>query len=212
MSKKRKNGPEKPEVEKQSEYYRLNTQAVDDLVTANEDNSPPVSEEELMAYRSGPKLKLADWVKLLLIKAWFAGAVCFFFLWGLGGMLGSELDALFVTGLALGVVTDLLTNPILRFFEKTPGENARWMMVSRKGFSSLFLNVGYGYVLLALVYLLYNGINLAASRIAGVPDMVFLGVEPVLFGVFCLGFDLLLIQVKHGLGRLFHAGARKPAK
>lgn len=212
MSKKRKNGPEKPEVEKQSEYYRLNTQAVDDLVTANEDNSPPVSEEELRAYRSGPKLKLADWVKLLLIKAWFAGAVCFFFLWGLGGMLGSELDTLFVTGLALGVVTDLLTNPILRFFEKTPGENARWMMVSRKGFSSLFLNVGYSYVLLALVYLLYNGINLAASRIAGVPDMVFLGVEPVLFGVFCLGFDLLLIQVKHGLGRLLHAGARKPAK
>lgn len=212
MSKKRKNGPEKPEVEKQSEYYRLNTQAVDDLVTANEDNSPPVSEEELRAYRSGPKLKLADWVKLLLIKAWFAGAVCFFFLWGLGGMLGSELDALFVTGLALGVVTDLLTNPILRFFEKTPGENARWMMVSRKGLASLFLNVGYGYVLLALVYLLYNGINLAASRISGMPDMVFLGVEPVLFGVFCLGFDLLLIQVKHGLGRLLHAGIRKPAK
>ena len=50
MSKKRKTGPEKPEVEKQSEYYRLKTQAVDDLVTANEDNSPEVSEEELRAY------------------------------------------------------------------------------------------------------------------------------------------------------------------
>ena len=122
MSNKRKNRPEKSEIEKQSEYYRLKTQAVDDLVSANEENSPQVSEEELRAYRSGPKMKLADWVKMLLIKAWFAGAVCFFFIWGLGGLLSSELDILFVTGLALGVVTDLMTNPVLRFFEKTPGE------------------------------------------------------------------------------------------
>lgn len=212
MSKKRKTGPEKPEVEKQSEYYRLKTQAVDDLVTANEDNSPQVSEEELRAYRSGPKLKLADWVKILLIKAWFAGAVCFFFIWGLGGLLGNELDILFVTGLALGVVTDLLVNPILCFFEKTKGENQRWMMVGRKSLSSLFLNVGYGYVVLALVYGLYNAVNLIANGIAGTRDMVYLGVEPILFGLFCLGFDLLLIQLKHMLGRLLPAGARKTAK
>ena len=212
MSKKRKNGPEKPQVEKQSEYYRLKTQAVDDLVTANEDNSPPVSEEELRAYRSGPKMKLADWVKMLLIKAWFAGAVCFFFIWGLGSLLSSELDILFVTGMALGIVTDLMTNPILRFFEKTKGENERWMMVSRKGFSSLFLNIGYAYVLLFLVYALYNLINLAANRIAGTADTVFLGVEPILFGLFCLGFDLLLLQVKRVLGRAFRGGARKTAK
>ena len=139
MSKKRQNGRPKPEVEKQSEYYRLKTQAVDDLVTANEDNSPPVSEEELRAYRSGPKMKVAGWVKVLFIKAWFAGAVCFFFIWGLGGLLGSELDILFVTGMALGVVTDLMTNPVLRFFEKTKGENARWMMVNRKSSTSATL-------------------------------------------------------------------------
>lgn len=212
MSKERKNGRSKPEVEKQSEYYRLKTQAVDDLVTANEDNSPEVSEEELRAYRSGPKMQVADWVKLVLIKAWFAGAVCFFFIWGLGGLLGSELDILFVTGLALGVVTDLMTNPVLRFFEKTKGENDRWMMVTRKSHSGLFLNVGYGYVVLFLVYGLYNVINLAANRIAGTTDRVFLGVEPILFGVFCLGFDLLLIQAKHILGRAFRGGAGKTAK
>ena len=209
MSKKRKNGPEKPEVEKQADYYRLKTQAVDDLITANEDNSPPVSEEELRAYRSGPKMKVADWVKMLFIKGWFAGAVCFFFIWGLGGLLGNELDILFVTGMALGVVTDLMTNPILRFFEKTPGENARWMMVTRKSFSGLFLNVLYGYVVLFLVYTLYNVINLAASRLTGAADAVVLGVEPILFGVFCLGFDLLLIQGKHMLSRIFRDAAPK---
>ena len=212
MSKKRKNGPEKPEVENQSEYYRLKTRAVDDLVTANEDNSPPVSEEELRAYRSGRKMKVADWVKMLFIKAWFAGAVCFFFIWGLGGMLGSELDILFVTGMALGLVTDWLTNPVLRFFEKTPGENARWMMVNRKGVSGLFLNILYAYAVLLLVYLLYNGINIAASHLMGIANSTVLGVEPILFGVFCLGVDLLMLQVKRTLQRMLRGAAPRNAK
>ncbi|MDE7262193.1 MAG: hypothetical protein K2N78_09085 [Oscillospiraceae bacterium] len=212
MSKKRKNGPGRPEVEKQSEYYRLKTKAVDDLVSAHAENSPQVSEEELRAYRSGPKMKVADWVKMLFIKGWFAGAVCFFFIWGLGGLLGNELDILFVTGMALGLVTDWLTNPVLRFFEKTPGENARWMMVNRKGTVGLFLNILYGYLLLFLVYLLYNGINLVASWIIGTAGAVVLGVEPILFGAFCLGFDLLLLQLKQVLSRAFHRTAPKTTK
>lgn len=210
MSKKRKNQHEKPEIEKQSDYYRLKTKAVDDLVNANEENSPEVSEKELRAYRSGPKIKAADWVKMLFIKAWFAGAVCFFFVWGLGSYLADELDVLAVTGLALGVVTDLLTNPALRFFEKTRGENARWMMVTGKGLSSLFLNVLHAYAVLLLVYALYNVINLAAVRLTGVPDRVVLGVEPVLFGLFCLGFDLLLIQIKHFIRRRLPGAGKKP--
>ena len=67
-----------------ADYYKLNVKAVEDLVGANAENSPKVSEAELRKYRSGPKIKLADWVKAVLIKFWFAGAVCFFFLWGLG--------------------------------------------------------------------------------------------------------------------------------
>ena len=61
-----------------SEYCKLHTDAVDDLVNADEDNSPEVSEEELNKYRSGPKFRIPDWLKALLIKAWFAGSVCFF--------------------------------------------------------------------------------------------------------------------------------------
>ena len=212
MGKKRKNRMQKSEIEGQSEYYRLKTQAVDDLVNASEENSPPVSEAELRAYRSGPRMKVADWVKMLFIKFWFAGAVCFFFIWGLGGFLTNELDLLAGTGMALGVVTDLMTNPVLRFFEKTKGENARWMMVTRKTYSGLFLNILYGYVVLFLVYTLYNVINLAAVRITGVADRVVLGVEPVFFGLFCLGFDLLLIQVKHAIVRIVRDAAKKPAQ
>ena len=185
---------------------------MDDLVTADESNSPEVSREELNRYRSGPKLQIADWVKLLFIKGWFAGAVCFFFIWGLGGSIADQWDLLFVTGFALGAVTDLLTNPVLRFFEKTPGDHSRWMMFPKKGFITLPLNILYGYVILALVYSLYTAINGIAAHITGNMEMVALGVEPFLFGVFCLGFDLLLLQVKHLLLRLVHVPAKKPAK
>ena len=212
MSKKKKKGPEKAEIERQSDYYKLKTEAVNDLVTADESNSPEVSREELNRYRSGPKLHIEDWVKLLFIKGWFAGAVCFFFIWGLGGSMASQWDLLFVTGFALGVVTDLLTNPVLRFFEKTPGDHSRWMMFPKKGFITLPLNVIYGYVVLFFVYMIYMAINTVAAQVTGNWDMVALGVEPFLFGVFCLVVDLLLLQVKHLALRLFRGTAKKPAK
>ena len=123
-----------------------------------------------------------------------------------------QLDVLFVTGFALGTVTDLLTNPMLRFFEKTPGDHSQWMMFPKKGFITLPLNIVYGYVVLALVYTLYTAINAAFALITGNFEHVVLGVEPILFGVFCLGVDLLLLQMKHLLIRIFHDAAKRPAK
>lgn len=203
MSSRKKSDPKKPEIEKESDYYKLKTKAVDDLVNANEANSPHISEEELRKYRSGPKLRIPELVKILFIKAWFPGAVCYFFIWGLGNVLGM-VDILFVTGMALGIVTDLLTNNVLRFFAKTEGGNDRWMMISRKGYISFPLNILYGYVVLLFVFLFYNAINLLAAAVTGDSDRVFLGVEPVLFGVICMGVDMLMIQIKH-----FFADVRK---
>lgn len=212
MSKRKKKDPQKAEVERQVNYYELKTQAVDDLATADESNSPEVSWEELNRYRSGPKLRVADWVKLLFIKGWFAGAVCFFFVWGLSESLSNLWDLLFVTGFALGVVTDLLTNPVLRFFEKEPGDHSQWMMFPKKGFITLPLNIVYGYVILAFVFTIYTTVNAVAARITGNMERIVLGVEPILFGVFCLGVDLLLLQVKRLLIHLFHGTAKKPDK
>lgn len=207
MSKRASKGEKRP-IELEKDYYKLHTKAVDDLVTANEANSPKVSEAELRAYRSGPKMKVSDWVKVLFIKAWFAGAVCFFFMWGLGNYLADQLDMLFVTGMALGIVTDLLTNNVLRFISKTQGGNDRWMMFPKKGFISFPLNILYGYVILALVFVLYNVINLTIIHFTGAADTVPLGVEPILFGVFCMGFDVLLIQIKLFFKGLFQGRAK----
>jgi len=208
---KNKKAPPRKEERAAASYYKLNTQAVEDLVTADESNSPAVSEEELRRYQSGPKVKVSHWLKVVLIKAWFAGAVCFFIIWGLGVYLPNSLDQLFVTGIALGFVLDILVNNLLHFMEKTPGANDRWMMFPKKGFITLPLNVLYCYVLLFLVVTTYQAINMGIMAITGVQDKLALGVEPILFGVFVMGWDTLLLQMKQVLRRVME-DAKKAAR
>ncbi|MBR1565368.1 MAG: hypothetical protein IJ649_01265 [Oscillospiraceae bacterium] len=192
-----------------AEYYKLHTAAVRDLVDADESNSPEVPEEELLKYRSGPKLRLSDWVKAILIKMWFAGSVCFFIFWGLSSYIGARLDLLFVFALALGVVTDVLTNNILRYYAKTVGGNDRWMMFPQKGYITFPLNILYAMILLFCVDMFYTLLNLSLSAIGD--GGLTIGVGPILFGVVYTAFDLLFITIKRTLRQIVR-DAMKNAK
>ena len=176
-----------------ADYYKLKTKAVDDLVNANAENSPPVSQKELRKYHAQKKLNLADWVKAVLLKAWLSGIVCYFILWGLGPYLLNQWDMLLVAGAALGFVTDLITNNILRFIANPAGAYDRFMMFPKKSFWTLPLNLVYAFVLLLLVVMTYNGIN---TLLSGPDGQAALGVEPILFGVFVMGWDMLFIGCK----------------
>ena len=201
MSRKsRKNTPEKPRTA--AEYYRLNTKAIEDLVTADSSNSPKVSEAELRKYRSGPKFHLSGWVKAALIKWWFAGAVCFFFFWGLGIMIPNMENQMIVLGIGLGLVTDLLVNSIFRYYAKTPGSNNRWMMVCRKGVSGMAMNLVYAFVLLGLVVMTYNLINRIALSFTETADALPVGVEPILFGFLTMAWDMLLLKARRLFGHM----------
>ena len=187
------------------EYYKLHSQAVKDLATANEENSPVVSEEELRKYRSGGKFRIGETAKALLLKYWFNGSICFFFFLGLGNYLRDLLDQLFVLGMAMGIITDILVNNALRYIAKTPGANDRWMMIPEKKLSSLFLNILYAYVVLAFVSMFYNIVN-AILTAAGKSLLM---VEPLLFGLIYLGFDLLFISMKRLMGRSISDAKKK---
>ena len=177
------------------EEYKLHTKAVDDLVEANKENSPIVPEKELRKYKSKTLLgRIPDGVKMVLIKAWFAGSVCFFIFWGLSGYLADLLDTLFVFGLVLGMVTDLLTNNVLRFYAAKPGANDRFMMFPKKKYSSFFFNIVYAMFLLACVAVFYSLINIGLTAVSG--EATALGVGPILFGLFYTGFDLLFLGLK----------------
>ncbi len=190
-------------MDKNSEKnYTLKSEAVDELVEAQAGEAPEYSEEELAKYRSGGRFHIPEIVKILFLKAWFAGAVCYFILWGLGMYISSLIDMMFVLGVVLGMATDLLTNNVIRFIEKTPGANDKWILFPGKGMASFFFNIVYALVLLVCVYALYTGINGLYAALSGNRDVVLLGVEPVLFGVFCMGFDVLFILIRRTIGNI----------
>lgn len=197
-----KKAPKKNPEEKVEEYYDLKTQAVDDLVNADESNSPPVSDEERKRYGANVKTGIPRVVKLCFIKFWFPAAVCYFFFWGLGTYVSYMLDLLVAAAVALGIVTDLLTNNVLRFLASTEGENDAWMMFPKKRFITFFLNILYSAVLLAMVVAMYAGVNAVARAVTGASaDSTVIGIEPILFGLFYLISDSLLLGLKHLLFR-----------
>ena len=186
------------ESQDQSSNYELKSDAVEKLLDAQEGRVADFSQEELDKYRS-KKLGIPQWLTMVALKAWFAGAVCFFFVFGLSGYLHGQLDLLFVAGAALGMVTDLLTNNLIRFLEKTPGGNDGWLLVTKKGVVGLGLNLLCAFAILLLVYSTYAVCNYVIISITGATDTLPLGVEPVLFGLLCMGYEMLLIGLKRML-------------
>ena len=176
--------------------YELKSDAVDKLLKAEKGEVPEFSQEELNKYRKKSRIKLSETAKVLLLKAWFAGAVCYFILWGLGMYIYSLIDMLFILGVVLGMVTDLLVNNTIRFLEKTPGGNDKWMLFPKKGMLSMGLNLLFAFIIIFCVFMTYTLVNYAIVSLTGDRDQVPIGVEPILFGMLCMGYDMLFIGIK----------------
>lgn len=204
MSKKDKKQNEKKAA---VNYYDLKTDAIDKLVNAK--NAPKVSDEEIQKYTRRHKLRIPSWLKILFIKFWFSGAVCYFFLWGFGIYI-SGLDLMAVLAIGLGVVTDLMVNHALRHFEPEKGAYDKWIMIPSKRFWSVFLNVVYAAVLLFFIVQTYNVINIIlVGSTADTAQTVAVGVEPLLFGLLYIGYDMLFITIKNTLIKVFKDANKK---
>ena len=194
----------------QASYYRLHTGAVEDLVTANKENTPRYSQAELEKYRSGKtRRKFPSWLKVCLIKSWFYGAVCFFVYWGLGLYLADQLDMFFVAAIVMGMVTDLLINHFLRFTEKLPGGSSKWILVTRRGTAGFFLNLLYGFVLMFLVVTAYQLVNTALYSLSGGDGALILHVEPLCYGLFAMGADTLCVTCRNTLRKIIADAMKK---
>lgn len=190
-------------------YYDLKVEAVDRLVNAG--LAPEVSEKEIRKYTSKGKFHIPSWVKILFIKFWFSGAICYFFLWGMGPYLAG-LDLLAVLAIALGVSTDLMVNHLLHSLEPEKGAYDKWMMVPFRKFWAMFLNVIYAGVLLYCVIQIYTVINTIAVGDVNEAETVALGVEPLLFGIFYMGMDMLFVTIKNTMVKVFREANTKVGK
>ncbi len=190
-----------------ADYYDLKVDAVDRLVNAKD--APPVSDREIKQYTSSKsKLHIPSWLKIVFVKFWFSGAICYFFLWGLG-MYITGLDLMVAIAIGLGLSTDLMVNHLLHYFEPEKGAYDKWMMIPFRKFWTIFLNVLYSGLILFCIVWFYNIVN---TLIVGEPAAdapVVLPVEPILFGLLYMGFDMLFILIKNTMVKIVRDASAK---
>lgn len=181
-----------------SESYELNTDAVDRLVNADKKTYPKTKTDPGKKYRSKGLIdKIPSPIKALFIKFWFNGAVCFFIYWGLGMYVWDFLDMIIILGVVMGMVTDLLVNNAFHFFAVTPGDNDKWMMFPKRKLWTFFANIIYACLLVVIIVWVYNVINIVLNMISGTDGKIFLGVEPIMFGLLYVAVDMLFISMKN---------------
>ena len=189
-----------------AEYYELKSDAVNELINANVTNTKPVDPKELKKYRRKSILNLPEGLKYFLLKWWFAGVVCWFFMIGLSPYGINTLDMIVIMGVVTGLLWDLPVNAFIRLKAETK-EYGRYMMFPKTGVVAGALNVVYGIVLIFLTAMTYNAVNAALGTGSGEGAI---GVGPILFGIFTAGWDWLLLQCKK-LGGAMLADAKKSA-
>lgn len=215
MAKKKKKNEKETTIE---DFYDLKTEEMDELVAAlkgdvNEEEAKPITtniqeitgeqinakpgskKAEFDPYKKDKLSAVPTWIKAIFIKWWFAGLVCFLFIFGLAL---DTLDAAFVCGLALGIVTDVLVNPIFHYFESDRKEYDAYMMFPFpfKKYWTFFTNIIYYLFVMAGVFGCYVGINAMANHFANADIRTYLGVEPLLFGTFAVIVDMIFIGIK----------------
>lgn len=182
----------------EKDNYKINTSAVDRLVDANKGKVQKVDDTEVNQYKSGKLQRIPTFIKAIVVKWWFAGASCFFFLWGLGSVIQDQLALLFVFAFGLGVITNYLTNNFLRFLESSRQEYDKWIVFPWRKWWTIFLDVAYSFVLLFSVVRTYDLINIIIINSRGLdPTSVPLGVEPLLFGVIYVVYDLIVVWLRN---------------
>lgn len=193
----KKNKKTEPQKTVAENYYELKTDAVERLANADKKTYTEPKTDPGKQYRSSAIDRVPSWIKALFIKFWFNGAVCFFIFWGLGLYIGSMENMILVMAVVLGMVTDVLVNNMFRFFERYEGQNSKWMMFPQKKFWTFFVNIIYAFIILLGVIWFYNIFNGVLNNIKNTENQIYLGVEPIVFGLSYMVIDLFFIGIKN---------------
>ncbi len=204
-------------------FYDLKIDKVDELVAAlkgeTADNAEEISmnisdctgvddpknvsrrgrQKQFDPYKTDFLSRIPVWVKALFVKFWFAGAVCYFVMWGLN--IRNSLDSLVLTGAVMGLIVDVLVNPLYRYLETDRKEYNAYMMFPFpfRQFWTFFTNILYYILVIIVVNYCYLGLNEIINAVKHTTDYIHIGVEPLLFGLFTVIADMLFIGIKDGI-------------
>lgn len=210
MAKKKNSNNHTPEKKSSADYYKLKTDAVERLVNADKKTYDKTKGDPGKEYRSRGFLdKIPSWIKALFIKFWFNGSVCFFIFWGLGMYVTDILDMIFVLAVVMGMVTDILVNNAFRFLANYEGQNDKWMMFPKKKYWTFVANILYAFPVLVGVIWFYNIFNVVLNNIKGTEGQMYLGVEPIVFGLSYMAIDMLFITMKNTMIKIISDAKQK---
>lgn len=230
MAKKNKKNEKDSSIEN---YYDLKIDKIDELVEALKSEGNTSSEEEISMdiaectgseedtttklgkrkkfdpYKADKLSRIPTWVKALFIKFWFAGLVCFFILFGI--KFADILDTVIITGVVFGIIVDLMVNPIFGYLESDKKEYNPYIMFPFpfKAYWTFFTNIIYYLGVMLCVYFSYSGLNWLINVIKSTKDIVYIGVEPLLFGALSLVIDMAFIGIKDLIVFLVNRAKRK---
>ncbi len=203
------------------DFYDLKVEKVDELVAAlkGEDTSAygevsmNISDctgdgkgntKEFNPYRTDFLSRVPTFIKALFIKWWFAGVVCFFVNMGLGIVVNSTVDLLVLDGIFLGLVADVLVNPLFRFMETDKREYNDYMMFPFpfKAYWTFFTNVLYYVGVAVIVNFVYLFIN---------EFMFSFAIEPLSWALIVLVVDMAFTGIKDLIVHIIKRRKKEPA-
>lgn len=175
----------------------MNNQEVEEKKLKYEDE---ISMDDLHAYKQqGFLARIPYWIKAVLLKYWFYGAICFFVLIGLGGAGATGENGAIVCGLIAGLVFDFIVYGIFRLMDSDKKESRYYVMYKTKNVWSVFVNIPYQ----LLIFIL--GMWIMTSIVATYKDPVnnwFLQ-EPFSQALVLTALDAVFVLIKNLLVYLF---------
>ena len=159
------------------------------------------SQEEIDAYQKrGFWSKVPFWIKAVLIKYWFFGAIVFFVMMGIPSL--DSLTYSLICGLIGGAIIDIACNSILIMLESDKKEAQHFMIYKSKvwsGVLSLIVNILFVTVIfIACAYFCDWIVSLYKD-----PAKVWFLQEPLSIALVLLTFDLILLGIKYLVKLLF---------
>ncbi len=142
--------------------------------------------------------KIPFWVKVLVLKYWFYGAINFFMLMGIGGGISGNSNWQWLAiccGLIGGAFYDLVINKIIMLWETDKHEGQYYSMIISKKYYAMLINIAYFVVLFIVVYIVQNLLGIFCHDILKWSYTP--GQEPFSFGLIVLIIDGLFLGLKN---------------
>jgi len=151
---------------------------------------------ELNPYRIDRFDSIPICIRVNVVK-WWCYAACYYLVgFGMPQLMYSVIDTMFTLGLVMGLVSALVIAFIVRGICVKEEVYNKYLAIKNNGPIRIIQHVLYSWILVTMVTMTYQIINTAIIAVMNLETgVITLAVEPIIFGVFVVIYDILFIKV-----------------